>query len=125
MASVEVRQGDLVVTLTALERLAALRRGIRVPLSAVRTVSADPSPWCSVRGTRTIGTGIPGVLAYGVRRMTGDRPDFTALHGRGPALRIECAPEASYSRILVSVADVPSAAQALSGLCAEARRPTG
>lgn len=124
MASVEVRQGELIVTLTRLERLAALRGGIRVPLSAIQSVCADPAPWSSVRGIRVIGTGVPGMLAYGVRRMTGQGPDFAALHGRGPALRIECAPGAPYSRIIVSVADAPSAAQELSGLCARARRAT-
>jgi hypothetical protein len=124
VASVEVHQGELIVALSGLERLVALRRGIRVPLSAVCSVCADPAPWSSVRGIRAVGTGMPGMLAYGVRRMTGRRPDFMALHGRGPALRIECAPDAPYSRIIVSVADVLTAAHELSGLCASARRAT-
>ena len=93
------------VTLTAWERLASMRRDVRVPLGAVRGVCADPDPWSALRGMRVWGTGIPGVAVYGVRRMTGARPDFTAVHGRGTAVRVELSPEARYRRLLVTVAD--------------------
>lgn len=105
VAALDVRQDALVVTLTGWERLAAMRREIRVPLTAVRGVCADPDPWSALRGTRVEGTGIPGVAVYGVRRMTGDRPDFAAIHGRGTAVRVELTPGARYGRLLVSVAD--------------------
>jgi hypothetical protein len=94
-----------VVSLTAMERVAAMKREVRVPLAAVRGVCADPDPWSAVRGVRVQGTGIPGVAVYGVRRMTGDRPDFAALHGRGPAVRVELTAGARYRRLLVTVAD--------------------
>jgi hypothetical protein len=105
VAALEVRQDALVVTLTGWERVAAMKREVQVPLTSVRGVCADPDPWSAVRGARVAGTGIPGVAVYGVRRMTGDRPDFAALHGRGPAVRVELAPEARYRRLLVTVAD--------------------
>jgi hypothetical protein len=105
VAALEIRDDELVVTLTTAERLAALRREVRVPLDAVVKVCADPQPWCALRGVRAPGTGIPGFIAYGVRRMTGDRPDFAALHGREPAVRVELAPWAPYGRLLVTVAD--------------------
>ena len=54
---------------------------IAVPLSAVREVSVEPDPWSALRGIRAPGTGFPGVIAYGVRRMTGGRPDFAAILG--------------------------------------------
>jgi hypothetical protein len=78
MAAVDIRQDELVVTLSRIERVAALRRQIRVPMASVRSICADPDPWSALRGIRSPGTGIPGVVAYGVRRMTGDRPDFGA-----------------------------------------------
>ncbi|HEY2440544.1 MAG TPA: hypothetical protein VGI07_09950 [Solirubrobacteraceae bacterium] len=105
MAAVELRKDALVITLTALERVAAMKREVRVPLDAVRGVCADPDPWSALRGMRVEGTGIPGVAVYGVRRMTGGRPDFAALHGRGPAVRVELAAGARYRRLLVTVAD--------------------
>ncbi|HET8977905.1 MAG TPA: hypothetical protein VFN87_07090 [Solirubrobacteraceae bacterium] len=105
MATLEVRDDDLVVTLSGVERLVAMKREVRVPLASVRRVCADPEPWCALRGMRVQGTGIPGVVAYGVRWMTGARPDFAAIHGRGPAVRVELSPESRYGRLLVTVAD--------------------
>ncbi|MGH2856613.1 MAG: hypothetical protein ACRDMJ_03925 [Solirubrobacteraceae bacterium] len=105
MAVLEVHRDELVVSLSPLERLAAVRRQVRVPLAALSSVEIDPAPWCAIRGVRIAGTGIPGVAAYGVRRMTGAAPDFAALHGRGPAVRIELAPGAQFARLLVTVPD--------------------
>lgn len=101
------------VTLTAAERLAAMRREVRVPLAAIRAVCAEADPWSALRGIRAPGTGIPGVVAYGVRRMTGGAPDFAALHGRGPAVRVELWPEAPFGRLVVSVADVAATVAAV------------
>jgi hypothetical protein len=88
-----------------LERLAACRRDVRVPLGAVTAVQTDLDPWCALRGVRAPGTGIPGMIAYGTRRMTGARPDFAAVHGQGPAVRVELAPEAQFGRLVVTVDD--------------------
>ena len=46
-----------------------------------------------------------GMIAYGVRRMTGARPDFAAVWGRRPAIRIELVPGSQYGRLVVTVAD--------------------
>jgi hypothetical protein len=105
VATLEVRQDALVVTLSGWERVAAMKREVRVPLAAVRGICSDPDPWSALRGVRAEGAGVPGMAVYGVRRMTGDRPDFAALHGRGPAVRVELTPEARYRRLLVTVAD--------------------
>jgi hypothetical protein len=113
MAVLEVHQDALVVTLSGWERVAAMKREVRVPLAAVRGVCADPDPWSAVRGMRVAGTGIPGVAVYGVRRMTGDRPDFAAVHGRGPAVRVELTTGARYRRLLVTVADPDATVAAL------------
>jgi hypothetical protein len=112
MASLERQQGELVVRLSGLERVAALRREVRVPLTAVVTVVTEPDPWCALRGMRAPGTGIPGVVAYGVRRMTGARPDFAAVHGREPAVRVELGPGSTFGRLVVTVPD-PAATVAM------------
>lgn len=122
MAALEVTTDDLVVTLAWAEQMAAMRREVRVPLSAVCKVCVDRDPWSSLRGIRAPGTGIPGVVAYGVRRMTGNRPDFAALHGRGPAVRVELTPDSPYGRLLVTVADTDATVAALR---AEVTAPPG
>lgn len=96
---------DLVIALTALERAAALHGDVRVSRGLVRSIAVEPDPWCALRGIRAPGTGFPGVVAYGIRRATGDRPDFAAVHGRGPAIRIELEPPSQFARVLVTVAD--------------------
>ncbi len=105
MATLTVARDELVVHLSPLEQLAAFRREVRVPLCQLRSVTAEPDPWSALRGVRAPGTGIPGVLAYGVRRMTGAAPDFAAVHGHGPAVRVECRAGARFARLVVSVSD--------------------
>ncbi len=90
-----------------------MRGDVRVPLSAVEAISVDVDPWCALRGIRAPGTGFPGMAAYGVRRLTGDRPDFAAVHGRGPAVRIELSSDAAYRRLLVTVTDPDATVAAL------------
>jgi hypothetical protein len=113
VAVLEVHRDELVVRLTTLERLAAMRREVRVPLGSVRSICADPDPWSALRGFRAPGTGIPGVIAYGVRRLTGSAPDFAAVHGRGPAVRVDLAPGARFSRLVITVADARSTVAAV------------
>jgi hypothetical protein len=105
MASLVVQGDELVVRLSVTERLAAMHGDVRVPLDAIQEISAEPHPWCELRGIRSPGTGFPGVIAYGVRRLTGDRPDFVAVWGRRPAIRVQLTPDAPFARLLVTVAD--------------------
>ncbi len=105
MASLVIERDELVVRLTQLEQLAALRGDVHVPLCAVQSVCEEGSPYDALRGIRAPGTGLPRRLAYGVRLFTGDRPDFAALHGCGPAVRVELAGEAPFGRLLVTVDD--------------------
>ncbi|HET9103220.1 MAG TPA: hypothetical protein VFN55_07675 [Solirubrobacteraceae bacterium] len=105
MAGLAIQGDELVVTLSAFERLVALHGDVRVPLAAVSEVRLESDPWCALRGVRAPGTGFPGVIAYGVRRGTGGRPDFAAVLGRGAAVRVELTAAAPYARLLVTVTD--------------------
>jgi hypothetical protein len=105
VASVEVQADELVIRLSGVEQAAAMRREVRVPLAAIESVCAEPDPWGALRGVRAPGTGIPGVVAYGVRRVTGGAPDFAAVQGCGPAVRIDLAPGAPFGRLVVTVDD--------------------
>ena len=49
------------------------------------------------------------MIAYGVRRLTGGRPDFAAVLGSRPAVRVELEAPADFGRLVVSVADAEEA----------------
>lgn len=112
MAVLSVHRDSLVVELSFLERVAAFRGEVRVPLAKVSAIEVDERPWCALRGLRAPGTGVPGVIAYGTRLVTGGAPDFAALHGRGPAVRIELCEGASFGRLLITVDDPAGAVAA-------------
>jgi hypothetical protein len=98
------REGDeLVVLLNDLEKLGALRGGPRVPLSTVRDVRVTDNPFRELRGMRTPGSGLPGVLALGTWRYRGGK-DFAALYRGGPALVIELE-GSGLNRLLISAHD--------------------
>jgi hypothetical protein len=99
------REGDeLVVRLNDLEKAGALRGDVRVPLSAVRTVTVSERPFRDLRGLRAPGAGLPGVIALGTWRYRGGK-DFAALYRGGPALVVELDEGAPYRRLLVSAHD--------------------
>ena len=112
MARIFVDGPDLVVGLSLLEKLGAFRGNVRVPLSAVRSAEVDPDPWSSLRGTRAPGTGFPGVIALGMRRRIGGW-DFAAVHGKGPAVRVDLDRPAHFGRLVVSVPDPQQTAAAI------------
>jgi hypothetical protein len=111
MADVIPEGDQLLVRLTGWERLAALRGDVRLPLSAVSSAVVERFPWRALRGYRAPGTGWPGRIAYGVRRLTGDRKDFTAVLGERPALRIELNSPSPFARLVITV-DEPDVAAA-------------
>jgi hypothetical protein len=108
MATLAIDHDELVVRLSQLEQLAAFRGDVHIPLGAVKSVCAEQDPYAFLRGIRAPGTGVPRMCAYGVRLMTGGRPDFAAVHGRGPAVRIDLSDEAPFGRLLVTVDDPES-----------------
>ena len=114
MATLMLDGPDLVVRLSPLEKLAAFRGNVRVPLHAVRSAQAEPDPWSALRGIRAPGTGIPGVIAYGARRFDGG-PDFAAVLGSRPAVRVDLDGESPFARLVVSVADPDSTVAAIRG----------
>jgi hypothetical protein len=113
VASLEVQSDELVVRLSGVEQAAAMRREVRVPLAAIERVCAEPDPWGALRGVRAPGTGIPGVVDYGVRRVTGGAPDFAAVHGCGTAVRVDLGPGAPFGRLVVTVDDTDRAVAAV------------
>jgi hypothetical protein len=112
MARLKVDGPDLVVGLSWLEKLGALRGNVRVPLTAVRTAVMEPEPWSALRGIRAPGTGIPGVIALGTRRYPGGR-DFAAVFGQRPAVRVDLDRPSPFARLVVSVRDTDGTVAAI------------
>jgi hypothetical protein len=113
VAVLAVHRDSLVVQLSFLEKLAAFRGDLEVPLASIDTIVVEDQPWGALRGFRAPGTGLPGVIAYGTRLVTGGAPDFAALHGRRPAVRIELRAGAPFGRLLVTVDDPAGAVAAV------------
>ncbi|MBZ9598879.1 MULTISPECIES: hypothetical protein [Streptomyces] len=103
MAHVTVEGGEVVVRLGLREGLAARRRQVRVPVSALREVHVERSWWRVLRGRAGSGTWSPGRCS-GVR----DRPDgkdFIAVKAQSTVLCLELAEGAPFRRVAVSVPD--------------------
>ncbi len=107
MATLATHGDVLVVGLSPLERLAAFRGDVRVPLSAITAVEVEPDPFGALRGIRAPGTGWPGVIAYGVRRYSGGR-DFAAVRSKRPAVRIDLDGSSPFGRLLITIDDPAS-----------------
>ncbi|HUZ22043.1 MAG TPA: hypothetical protein VMU75_15905 [Acidimicrobiales bacterium] len=104
MATPAIAGSDLVVRLSPLEKLGAFRLGdVRVPLSSIAAARAVDDPWSELRGIRSPGTGLPGVIALGTRRG-GFGKDFAAVYGKRPGVVIEL-DGADWGRIVLTTDD--------------------
>ncbi|MET9652662.1 hypothetical protein ABZZ44_20680 [Streptomyces sp. NPDC006460] len=104
MARVVVDGADLVVRLSLREKLAARRRRVRVPLTALRAVYVEPDWWRALRGRRGPGLWIPGRVCLGTRLLPDGR-DFAAVRAGTPVLCVELRRDAPYGRLAVSDPD--------------------
>jgi hypothetical protein len=110
MAELRIEGDELVVEMSALERVGAFHGDVRAPLSAVRAVRVAEDPRPELRGLRAPGTGIPGVIALGSRRGAGH--DFVAVYHDGPAVVVEL-DGAEFERLVVTVPDPEGVADAV------------
>ena len=111
MAAIEIDGRDLVVRMSRWERFAALRREVRVPREAVRSVRVAPQPWDELRGVRAPGMGIPRVIMLGTTRGRGGN-QFAAVYGNRPAVVVDLE-GTGLSRLIVSMADAAAVAARL------------
>ena len=112
MAKLIVDGPDLVVRLSSLEKLGALRGDVRVPLSTVQSAEIEPHPWTTVRGIKAAGTGIPGVIVLGTRHFLHGK-DFAAVVRGKSAVRVDLSQESPFTRLIVSVTDPDSTLSAI------------
>ncbi len=83
MATLTTDGNDLVLALSAWEKLGGLHGDIRVPLSGVEAVAVTERPFGELRGMRAPGTGWPGRIALGTWRGRREK-GFAAVY-RGKA----------------------------------------
>ncbi|MBT2401997.1 hypothetical protein [Streptomyces sp. ISL-100] len=102
MARVVLEGSDIVVRLTWWEKLAARRREVRVPASALRQVRIEPDWWRAVRGVAGKGVWIPARRCVGIRHVGDTKEDFVAIRADGPVLCVELRRWAPFSRLAVS-----------------------
>jgi hypothetical protein len=106
------REGnELVVKLTSLEKLGALRDDVRVPWASVRYVRVNESPFRELRGLR-VGARLPGVIALGTWYMRGGRM-FAAIYRRHGGVVVEL-DGTRYRKLVVTMPDASEVAAALS-----------
>ena len=109
MARLDVAGDELILHLSALERLGGFVRGdARIPLKAVRGARAVSNPWKELRGIRSPGTGWPGVIALGTRRFSGGK-DFAAVYGKKPGVVVDLV-GVDFARLIVSTPDAEAVA---------------
>ena len=104
MARILVDGDDLVLHLAWWQRVAARRRHVRVPLTAVCRVTVEADWWRALRGVRQRGTWIPGGWSIGTRGHPGGT-DFVALRPGRPVVVVELRPSAPFRRLAVSAPD--------------------
>jgi hypothetical protein len=121
MAAYSIEHEDLLVVMSGLEHLGALRGDVRVPLSSVQAVRVSMKPWSELRGIRAPGTGFPWVIALGTWRGRFGR-DFAALYGSQAAVVVELE-GAEFSRLIVSCSRAETVAAELSGKTTAGPKP--
>jgi hypothetical protein len=99
-----VEASALRIRFTGKDALYALSRGIAVPLTAVRAVSAVPNRDVQRTGLRLPGTNLPGVLRAG-SYGTGSRRDLWLVRRAPARLVIELQPGQRYRRVVLQVPD--------------------
>jgi hypothetical protein len=120
VAQLIVGGDDLRIHFSIFGRIGAFVHGDgSVPLRAIHNVRVTEDPWAELRGVRSPGVNLRGVIALGTRRHPLGR-DFVAVYGRGPAVIVDLAGVA-YARLVISAHDAEAVADDIRRAAAEAR----
>lgn len=87
MSALIIDGTDLVLHLSAGEKVAALRGDLRVPLTAVAAVEVAPDGLAAVHGLRSPGLQLPGRRKIGTWRGKGRR-ELVSVTRSQPAVRV-------------------------------------
>ena len=103
MAKVIEEGSDLVLKLSALEKLGAFHGDLRIAKSQLESTEEVENPWtlATLKGVRAPGTGIPFVIMLGTLRYPRGK-DFAAVYKKRP-VRIYNLKDAPYKRWIVTI----------------------
>jgi hypothetical protein len=116
MAELRIEDGELVLHLTAVEKVEGVHGDLRVPVSSVRAVEVldDAHTPAGIRAGVKIGTRLPGVIEVGTVQGRTKRI-FVAVHHDTPrGLRVSLSGGSSYDEWIVGCSDPESVAAGLS-----------
>jgi hypothetical protein len=103
MAEVRIDGADLVVEMSGLDKLWALKSSLTIPLTNVRGATIDPGIVNEEKGIRAPGTHVPGVITAGTFHLDGEKV-FWDVRDPSKAVVIELRDE-QYARLVVQVSD--------------------
>jgi hypothetical protein len=103
MARIRIEDDHLHVELRGVNRIWAMRSGLRVPMSHVRGATADPEAAREPKGFRAPGLHLPGLAAVGTFHRRGEKILYEVFRGTRSVV-ITLAGE-SYDRVVVEVDD--------------------
>lgn len=118
MNTITITSGDLVVEPKALDRLWALRKEVRIPLSAVTGATFDPNATSMPKGIRAPGLGLPWKWAGTFYR---DQEKHFWNAAKGENTIVISAKDAEFDRVFVSVKDPRAVVDAINAAVAERR----
>lgn len=114
MATIHLKADHLFVELSLIERLAAVRGDLRIPLEHVTSATVSANPFDAVSGLRWLGAGIPFLFGVGLWKSGQDGRSFVAAYRGVPALVLELCNE-RYDRLVVSASDARKLLSTLQG----------
>ncbi len=104
MAEVQVEGTDIVVALSAFEKVEALHGEVRLALAELQGAEVLDDVIRAVHGLRAPGTGVPGLLAVGTYRDRGKKLFAVVHHNtpRGVRLRFQ---DSEFDEVIVGCRD--------------------
>ncbi|MEY3934181.1 MAG: hypothetical protein RLZZ606_780 [Actinomycetota bacterium] len=103
MARINIKDGNLQVSIGLLEKIQALQGSFTIPLANVRGATEDPTFISSGLGIRSPGTGLPGVIAKGTFRKRGEKT-LTIWHKNQEIVVVELA-NSKWDRLVLGCSD--------------------
>ena len=109
MAQIQRTDAYFDIVLTPFEKLMALHRGVRVPLSSVTAVNVVERPLDEVKGFRAPGLHLPSRIKIGTWRASGRRT-FAVARAQQTAVRVDLS-DGEYDTLVISVPDAAAVAE--------------
>jgi len=106
MTEISIADKSLSVEMKGWDKLWALKSRLEIPLAHIKAVRVDSEIATHVKGLRTLGTHLTGVITAGTFRQEGDRV-FWNVHHAEKVIVIELHDE-RYTKLVIEVADPPA-----------------